>query len=242
MYNISDGRQKNHIGGCGGFGFVLIDKPPKMSSHDVVERLRRITGIRKIGHAGTLDPFATGLLILGVGREATKQLLKFQKLDKEYIAEIRLGAVSDTFDREGRVEERSIEKIPSEEEIKGVLRGFLGEINQVPPIYSAKSVNGRRLYELAREGIKIMPKPTRVKIYKIEILYYQFPFLKIKIHCSSGTYIRSLANDIGEKLGCGAYLENLQRTRIGNFSVDNSSKLFQINKKNWKKFLQNLSP
>jgi len=218
-------------------GFILINKPSGITSHDVVDKLREITGIRKIGHAGTLDPFATGLLILGIGREFTKKLSIFQKKDKEYIATLRLGAESDTFDRDGKIVERKVEKIPEREEIAEVLKSFLGEIEQIPPAFSAKKIGGKKLYELARKGIKVEPKPQKVKIYEISILEYKFPYLKIKVKCSSGTYIRSLANDIGKKLGCGAYVEELTRTKIGEFSIEKAIALSKLNSKNWRNFL-----
>jgi len=218
-------------------GFILVNKPAGITSHDVVDKLRKITKIKKIGHAGTLDPFATGLLILGIGREFTKKLVIFQRQDKEYIAKLRLGAESDTFDREGKIIERKIEKIPEKQEVEEVLKNFLGEIEQIPPIFSAKKIKGKKLYELARKGIKLQPKPQRVTIYEISILEYNFPFLKIKVKCSSGTYIRSLASDIGKKLGCGAYVEELTRTKIGSFSLDDAVELLKLNNQNWRSFL-----
>jgi tRNA pseudouridine55 synthase len=218
-------------------GFILINKPAGFTSHDVVDRLREITKIKKIGHAGTLDPFATGLLILGIGREFTKKLSIFQKKDKEYIATLRLGAESDTFDKEGKILEKKVEKIPERKEIEEVLKSFLGEIEQIPPAFSAKKIEGKKLYELARKGIKVQPKPQKVKIYEISILEYRFPYLKIKVKCSSGTYIRSLANDVGKKLGCGAYVEELERTKIGEFSVEKAIELSRLNHQNWKNFL-----
>lgn len=218
-------------------GFILVNKPSGITSHDVVDFLRKITGIKKIGHAGTLDPLATGLLILGIGREATKKLGKFQKLDKEYVAKIKLGATSNTFDKEGKIEKREFKKIPTLNEIKEVLKNFIGEIEQIPPPFSAKKISGKKAYELARKGIKFNLKPQKVKIYKIEILNYSFPYLELKISCSSGTYIRSLANDIGEKLNCGGYIEELKRTRIGNFSLENAVPLYNLNSQNWKNFL-----
>jgi tRNA pseudouridine55 synthase len=218
-------------------GFLLVDKPEGMTSHDVVDYLRKITKIKKIGHAGTLDPIATGLLILGIGREATKKLSEFQKLDKEYIAKIRLGVKSDTFDKEGKIEKVQFEKIPKREEIEEVLKSFCGEILQTPPPYSAKKIKGKKAYELARKGLKVELSPVKVKIHQIEILNYSFPYLKIKVSCSSGTYIRSLANDIGEKLKVGGLIEELSRTKIGNFKVENAQKLSQINSENWQNFL-----
>jgi len=218
-------------------GFILINKPPGITSHDVVDKLREITGIKKIGHAGTLDPFAQGLLILGIGREFTKKLSIFQKKDKEYIATLRLGAESDTFDRDGKIVERTVEKIPEREEVEKVLKSFLGEIEQIPPLFSAKKIKGKKLYELARKGIKVKPKPQKVKIYEISILEYKFPYLKIKVKCSSGTYIRSLANDIGKKLKCGAYVDELTRTKIGEFSIEKAIDLSKLNSQNWKEFI-----
>jgi tRNA pseudouridine55 synthase len=218
-------------------GFILINKPAGITSHDVVDKLREITKIKKIGHAGTLDPFATGLLILGIGREFTKKLSVFQKKNKEYIAILKLGAESDTFDKEGKIVEKKVEKIPERKEIEEVLKSFFGEIEQIPPAFSAKKIKGKKLYELARKGIKVEPKPQKVKIYEISILEYNFPYLKIKVKCSSGTYIRSLANDIGKKLGCGAYVEDLMRTKIGEFSIENAVELSKLTPQNWKSFL-----
>ena len=218
-------------------GFILINKPIGITSHDVVNKLREITRIKKIGHSGTLDPFADGLLILAIGREFTKKLFNFQKKDKEYIATLKLGAVSDSFDKEGKISEIKIKKIPTKKEIENVLNTFLGEIEQMPPIFSAKKIKGKKAYQLARKGVRVDLKPQKVKIYKISLLDYRFPFLKIKINCSYGTYIRSLANELGEKLGCGAYLENLTRTKIGDFSIKNAIELSKLNQQNWTNYL-----
>jgi tRNA pseudouridine55 synthase len=226
-------REKNSQEG----GFIFIEKPPKMTSHDVVERLRKITRIKKIGHSGTLDPLARGLLILGIGRKFTKKLSFFQKKDKEYIATLKLGLVSDTFDKEGKIKKIEVKKIPKKKEVENVLKSFLGEIEQRPPLFSAKKIKGQKLYQLARKGIKIKPKKEKVRIYQISILSYSFPLLKIKVKCSSGTYIRSLAFGIGKKLKTGALLQDLLRTKIGKFSLKKAIKLEKINKNNWKKFL-----
>jgi len=221
-------------------GFLLVKKPKNITSHDVVDRLRKISGIKKIGHSGTLDPFATGLLILGIGKGATKKLSRFLKADKEYIGLLKLGAVSDTFDKTGKILEKEKIKKPTKDEVKKVLESFLGEINQTPPLFSAQKIKGKPLYRLARKGIKIKPRAKKVKVNKIEILNYSFPYLKIKVKCSSGTYIRSLANDIGKTLGCGAYLEELKRTKIGSYSLEKAVELSKINKENWQKFLYKL--
>lgn len=244
-------------------GFLLIDKPVGPTSHDIVDQIRRLIGLRQVGHAGTLDPFASGLLIIGVDR-ATKEMNKLVGLDKEYLATLKLGAVTDTYDRTGKVTARQDIKI-SEMDIKKVLKKFTGQIQQIPPMYSAKKVNGKKLYELARAGIEIERQPISITIYSIDLIsespstpYYTStssvstgqasssnilpersdsgvegpPLLKIKVHCSSGTYIRSLAHDIGQTLGCGAYLEELRRTMIGPFRVEEASNLSTLNKEN----------
>lgn len=227
-------------------GFILIDKPAGMTSHDVVDRLRRISGIKKIGHAGTLDPFATGLLIMGVGREATRQLDRFLKLDKEYIATLKLGAVSDTYDRDGVItkntENKKTLKTLSQEEIENVLEDFRGEIDQVPPMYSAKKVKGKKLYELARQGKEIERKSVRIKIYELRIKNYNFEEGLLSIICrvSSGTYIRSLGHDIGAQLGCGAYVDELRRTSIGSFQVTDAAMLAELTSENWQSYLKTL--
>ncbi len=218
-------------------GFLLINKKEGITSHDVVEKLREITGIKKIGHAGTLDPSAKGLLILGIGRKATKNLSFFLKKDKEYLAKIKLGAASDTFDREGEIISLKKVKKPSRQRVEKTLKSFQGEIQQYPPLFSAKKLKGKKLYQLARKGIKPKIKPQKVKIHKIELLNYQWPYLEIRVNCSSGTYIRSLANDIGQKLKCGGYLIDLCRTRIGKFILKKAANLSKINHQNWQKYL-----
>lgn len=217
-------------------GFILINKPTGITSHDVVDELRKITGIRKIGHAGTLDPFATGLLICGIGREATKRLDIFLKQDKEYLAELELGFVSDTYDRDGKLEKKQGQQ-PLLSEIKKVVNGFKGETEQKPPIFSAKKIGGKKLYQLARQGIKVDIKPQKIVISEIEVLDYEYPLLKIRVSCSSGTYIRSLADDIGKELNCGAYLKELCRSRIGKISLIKAVKLSALISENWRKFL-----
>ncbi len=219
------------------FGFILINKPSGITSHDVVDYLRKITKIRKIGHSGTLDPFATGLLICGIGREATKRLLFYLKQDKEYIAELKLGAITNTYDRDGKVILTRNVKKPDLAKIKKVLKNFIGEINQIPPTFSAKKFKGRKLYQLARKGIEIKLEPKKVKIYNIELLDYDFPKMKIRVNCSSGVYIRSLANDIGRKLEIGAYLQELCRTKIGKLSLEKAIFLYDLNSKNWQNYL-----
>jgi len=219
--------------------FLLFNKPAGPTSHDVVDFLRQITGEQRIGHAGTLDPFAEGLLLLAIGREATRELSKFVGLDKEYLATIQLGATSSTYDKTGIVSKRPISKYQvSEEKIKEILPQFIGEIEQIPPMYSAKKINGKKLYQLARQGKMVARKPSKIKIYQIEIKKYD-PIsccLGVLIGCSSGTYIRSLAHDIGEKLGCGAYLEKLIRTKIGDYRLENAINPDQLTPVNWLNF------
>lgn len=207
-------------------GFLLIDKPAGMTSHDVVDVVRRQTGERRVGHAGTLDPFATGLLIVGVGRQATKRLSEFLKMDKEYEAVVRFGTTSDTDDRTGVI------FLPPSEGRGGIERGdvdlalkkFTGPIQQLPPIYSAKKVAGRKMYELARAGKDVPRKPTTVTIHALDVLGYDWPLLRLRVRCSSGTYIRALARDLGEALGVGGLLEELRRTAIGPYRVEDAAK------------------
>ncbi|KKQ60574.1 MAG: tRNA pseudouridine synthase B [Parcubacteria group bacterium GW2011_GWE2_38_18] len=219
------------------FGFILIDKPSGPTSHGIVGLLRRLTGIKRIGHAGTLDPFATGLLLLAVGREATREISNFVKLDKEYVADIFLGAETDTYDREGRVIKKYDCSVIERNDIENTLKQFLGEQKQIPPMYSAKKVNGQKLYELARKNIEIERQPSDVKICELEILDYLWPILKLRVACSSGTYIRSLAFDLGRKLNCGAYLQELKRTKIGQFNLEEAILVNELNENNWREHL-----
>lgn len=200
--------------------FLLINKPVGWTSHDVVGFLRKqYPRGTKVGHSGTLDPFATGLLIVGVGREATKRLDEFKSLPKTYEAILFLGATSDTQDRDGIISPTNENKIYTEEEIQRVLKTFIGKQLQTPPMYSAKKVNGQKLYDLARKGIEIERQPNEIEIYNIELLNYKYPNIKIRVNCSTGTYIRTLAHDIGQKLGCGAYCEELTRVEIGKYNL-----------------------
>ncbi len=221
-------------------GFILINKPVGPTSHDVIDKLRKITVLRKIGHAGTLDPFASGLLIVAIGRSATRELKDFVKLDKEYSAALCLGASTDTYDRTGRIlNQCSGDFILEIAAIKKILKQFVGGQKQIPPMYSAKKIKGKKLYELARAGIEVKREPAVITIYSIKIIKYQWPDLEIKVKCSSGTYIRALANDIGERLGCGAYLKALERTAIGQYKIEQAIALADIKPANWEKYLFN---
>jgi len=218
-------------------GFIIINKPSGPTSHDVIDRLRKITGIRKIGHAGTLDPFASGVLLVAIGREATRELKRFVGLDKEYRAVLTLGAVTDTYDKTGEVNLRFKIYDLGLEDIKECLNSFIGEQEQVPPMYSAKKVNGKKLYQYARQGIEIEREPAIINIHELQLISYTWPLLKIKVRCSSGTYIRSLAHAIGERLGCGAYLEDLERTAVGPYRLEVAAAMKDITVDNWTKKL-----
>jgi len=211
---------------------LLIDKPADWTSFDVVAKIRGaarvVTGNKKIkvGHAGTLDPFATGLLIVLVGNE-TKNQDSYMKQDKEYVATLKLGFTSTTGDPEGEITELPITnyQLPKRKEVEAVLETFLGKIEQIPPIYSAIKVDGKRAYKLAREGKAPEMKPRQITIHELEIVSYEFPNLEIRVKCSSGTYIRTLGEDIGKALGTGAYLTALRRTKIGNFSIESAESI-----------------
>lgn len=196
-----------------------------MTSFDVIRRLRKQTGIRKMGHSGTLDPAATGLLVIGTG-DSTKTLSEYLKMDKEYEAEIEFGKISDTYDSDGKISDFPHDKKAAGiSEMEAALKNFKGEIMQIPPAFSAKKIKGVPAYKLARKGILVSLEARKVKISKIEILGFAWPFLKVRVSCSSGTYLRSLAHDLGRKLGCGGYLKSLRRTRIGKFRVEDAKPL-----------------
>ncbi|MEK7189215.1 MAG: tRNA pseudouridine(55) synthase TruB [Patescibacteria group bacterium] len=202
-------------------GFLLANKTSGPTSHDAIYQLRKILGIKKIGHAGTLDPFAEGLLLVGIG-EATKLLRHYVGLDKEYEAILKLGAVSDTLDRTGTISKPQEVNITKKDVVK-VLRPFIGKQRQVPPMHSAKKIGGVRLYKLARQGKEVKRKPIEIEVYGIKLLSFNKDSLKIRCRVSSGTYIRALAADIGKKLKTGAYLEELKRTAIGDLKLKDAT-------------------
>jgi len=212
-------------------GIILIDKPAHMSSFGVVARVRRQLTVAaghkiKVGHTGTLDPFATGLMILVVGKEC-KNAGDYSKLDKTYEATIKLGETSSTGDPEGEITPVSDTK-PTEQAILEALSAFTGQIQQTPPAFSAIKINGQRAYKLARKG-EVVEIPTRtVQIYTLELIDYNYPNIQIRTHVSSGTYIRSLAEDIGAKLGTGAYCSELRRTVIDKWSVTDADHSFEL--------------
>ncbi len=204
---------------------VPVNKPAGMTSFEVIRRVRRATGVRKVGHGGTLDPFAEGVLLVGIGRGATRRLDTFLKGDKEYLARVALGIVTDTYDPTGRIVERNEFEPPDEEAIVSLLQRFEGEISQTPPPFSALKVNGVRLYKLARRGEDVKPKPRRVTLKELELQRLTADGFEIRVVCSHGTYIRSLAHDIGREIGCGAHLSRLVRTRVGEYTLDQAVEL-----------------
>ncbi len=216
-------------------GFILINKPIGPSSHDIVNVLRKITNERKIGHAGTLDPLAEGLLIIAIGRQATKKINEFTFLDKTYIAEIKLGEETDTYDKEGKIVKKYNKEAIKKKDFKKAMKKFIGQQKQIPPMYSAKKIKGKKLYNLARQNVIIDREPSLIEIKKIKLLKYKWPIAKIKINCSSGTYIRSLAYDLGLELFCGAHLFSLKRTKIGSFKLKKAYNLDKIRKDNYYK-------
>lgn len=206
------------------FGFLNIYKPVGMTSHDVVSVLRRVTKIKQIGHTGTLDPFAEGVLPICIGK-ATR-LIEYLKDDKEYLATVQFGAATNTFDLDGEKVFTSDKKV-SRDDIKDGLKSFEGEISQLPPIFSAIKVKGKKLYEYARKGEEVEIQPRKVVIENIELKNFdeELQQAQILLKCSKGTYIRSIANDLGKNLGCGGYLIKLIRTQAGKFRVENSVQL-----------------
>ena len=211
-------------------GIININKPLGMTSHDVVGRLRRILGIKKIGHTGTLDPNASGVLPMCIGR-ATKTADMLTAQNKQYIAEVTLGSATTTLDASGEVTETSEVNV-DECDIQSVVTEFVGDIMQIPPMYSAIKIDGKRLYELAREGVEVERKPRPVTIEKIEILGIDLENKKfsMKVDCSKGTYIRTLCDDIGRRLGCLAHMSALIRTRSGRFCIDDAYTLDEVEK------------
>lgn len=208
---------------------ILIDKPAGISSFGVVARVRHYLSQKagkkiKVGHTGTLDPFATGLLILLSGK-ATKLSNQFLKLDKWYEATLCLGKTSTTGDPEGIITEVNVDRQPLYSDIEKILPDFLGSIKQTVPVFSAVKINGKRAYQLARQGQKVEMPTREIEIYELEVLSYHFPELVIRTHVSSGTYIRTLGEDLGQALGVGAYLTALRRIKVGDFDLNNAKSL-----------------
>ena len=214
---------------CPNFDFeageiLNIDKPAGVTSFRIVHKIRRWSHCRKVGHAGTLDPMATGVLLVCTGR-ATKRVSELMELDKEYEGVLELGTTTETDDAEGRVLARRDVPNLLREDLVVLLKKFEGSIQQIPPMYSAIKKNGRRLYRLARQGVVVEREPRNVQIHEIDLLAWQTPFVRFRIRCSKGTYIRALARDVGECLGTGGYLKGLRRTRVGPYRAEDGYSL-----------------
>jgi tRNA pseudouridine55 synthase len=208
-------------------GLVVVDKPGGMTSHDVVSRVRRLAGTRKVGHAGTLDPMATGVLVLGINR-ATRLLGHLTLTDKRYVATVRLGGTTTTDDVEGEVlETRSTDGL-AEDTVRNALAAFVGEIEQVPSAVSAVKVGGRRAYARVRAGEQVDLPARRVTIHDLQVTSLDLPSVEIRVHCSSGTYVRAIARDLGEALGVGGHLTELRRTAVGPFSLADARTLDEL--------------
>jgi len=207
---------------------IGINKPKGITSHDVINQIRKITRVKRVGHAGTLDPAASGVLVIAIGRESTKQLGEIVEHDKEYVATIKLGETSDTDDGEGKIIPSDWSLVPSKDEVLNQAEKFVGEIEQVPPMYSAIKKSGKKLYDLARKGIILKLEPRNVEITSIKVIDYKWPTLKLAVCCGKGVYIRSLARDLGEALHTGGYLSGLIRTRVGKYRIEDAKTIDQF--------------
>ena len=209
-------------------GFLLVDKGSGVSSFDVVKKIRDLTRELRVGHAGTLDPLATGLLVVAIG-EATKLLEYFIGCDKEYEVSGCFGKVSDTYDLDGKITVVDEKAYHDSEEIVSVIKGkFIGKIEQIPPQYSALKVKGKRAYEIARKGGNVELKPRKVNISRFDLREFDWPTVSFRVKCGSGTYIRSLIHDLGQELKCGAYVTKLRRTKVGDFFVENACEIEKL--------------
>jgi tRNA pseudouridine55 synthase len=216
-------------------GIVILDKPSGMTSHDVVARVRRIFKMKRVGHSGTLDPLATGVLVILLGK-STKLFEKFEAFDKAYKATMIFGQKTTTADIQGKIIQESPFEHLTKEQIKNSLKVFVGNIEQIPPMVSAVKINGKRLYELARKGIEVKREPRKIRIDKLELMDFDMPKVKFYLECSKGTYVRKLAEDIAEKLGTVACISQIQRTKVGPFTIDQAVDLQDLNEKhilNW---------
>lgn len=216
-------------------GILNVYKKADMTSFDIVRIVRKLSKIKKVGHTGTLDPLATGVLPICLGK-ATKLVDYIMDDFKVYDVTLKLGVTSDTYDREGSIVENNCVNI-AEEDIINTIKSFVGTIEQIPPMYSALKVNGKRLYDLARKGIEVERKSRQITIFDIHIAKISIPYIYFRVKCSKGTYIRSLCNDIGLKLGCGALMWSLERTATGIFTKENSVNIDYLTEENIKDYL-----
>jgi len=219
-------------------GVILLNKPEGITSFDVIRTLRSITKIKKIGHAGTLDPFATGLLIVCISREATRHINTFSQLGKTYTAVLKLGDKTDTGDREGKIIETKPVPYSVEQNVQTVFSSFIGEIDQIPPQFSAIKKNGVRLYKTARKGISIEVEPRKVVIHSLTFKSYHKPYLEFNTSVSKGTYIRSLGEDIANKLNTVGHLTELRRDSIGPFTLEEAINLNDLTDQNIEMFIR----
>jgi tRNA pseudouridine55 synthase len=208
-------------------GLILVNKPQGITSHDVVIQVRNILGKQKVGHYGTLDPFATGLMVIAVGK-TTRLFPIYSKKDKTYTGRIRLGISTDTFDSTGKPTSSEKKELPQKNEVMRAMKKFVGGIEQTAPPYSAKKYKGKPLYALVRSNKKFELRPSQVSIHFFDLINFTPPLIEFRVGCSSGTYIRSLAHDLGRRLGCGAFLSELTRTAVGNYRLDDSLDLEKI--------------
>lgn len=213
-----DNRRVNRLN-----GILVIDKPSGITSHDVVDIVRKKFNMKQVGHAGTLDPLATGVLVILVG-EATKLFNKFSSFDKAYIATIKFGITTDTADIRGHIIDQKPYDFIKESEVREIFKTFLGDIDQVPPMVSALKHKGKRLYQLARKGLEVKREPRRVKIYKLDLINFSLPEVQFLLECSKGTYVRTIAEDVGSRLGCGGCISQIHRTQVGPFRIDQAIK------------------
>ncbi len=209
-------------------GILVIDKPQGLTSHDCVKRIRRLFNIKKVGHAGTLDPLATGILVMLLGK-ATRLFNDFSGFDKEYEATLMLGIATDTGDIEGKIIKTQAYEHIKQDNLKEVFKKFVGELEQVPPMVSALKHKGMKLYQLARQGIEVERKPRKILIHSLHLIEYDAPEAVFRVKCSKGTYIRKLGEDIGNMLGCSGCISRLRRTNLGPFNIDEAVKLEEIN-------------
>jgi tRNA pseudouridine55 synthase len=213
-------------------GILLVDKPQGITSHDVVAKMRRVFHMKKVGHAGTLDPMATGMLLILIGK-ATKASQYLMSMDKEYAGRVKLGVITDSQDADGEIlEERPVPEL-SEEQVLKEMKSFLGDQYQTPPMFSAKKINGQKLYKLARQGKTVEREPRVIHISRFDITKFALPEISFIVGTSKGAYVRTIAHDLGERFGCGGHLNELRRTAVGQFRIEKASTIDE---------LENMSP
>ncbi|MDP2691128.1 MAG: tRNA pseudouridine(55) synthase TruB [bacterium] len=212
-------------------GVLLIDKPSGITSFDVIRQLRKCLGVRKMGHLGTLDPLATGLLVVFLGK-ATKLIPYLTEAEKEYVVDLELGKTSDSYDVTGEVKSMKGFRMPTQEEFSDAVQSFLGPQLQIQPPFSAIRIQGKRAYELARDGKQVDLGKRQVSLFEIQIMDFTPPFVQLRLHCSSGTYVRSFVHELGEKLVTGAIMTQLMRTRVNKFSLEQAHRLDHVGEKN----------